>query len=584
MLNYISFCKIEGNKLIRTDSVEIQVNTRKGDDAGSVFIFYSKNENLNIGEAWIEDMRGNIIRKLKKNEITDRHAISYYALYQDDFVKEFQLRHNVYPYKIKYSYKISTFDFLFITNWLPFLKWNQPVKSARLTVEIPVDFAIKKKEENISPSTEETANNFVKYTWNTSFEGKKRQKYVPESSLKIPSVTIQPLDFKYGKKGSWKSWETFGKWIRDLNANGEKLPLIEEQKVDQLLQGISDPKEKVRILYKYLQKETRYINIKINTGGLKSYPSEYVSANKYGDCKALSNFMVSLLNYAGIKSYYTLVNAGEEIEDFDKDFPTQAFNHVIVTVPFEKDTIFLECTNKNVPCGYLGTFTQGRNVLMVDGENSKLTTTPLLEPEDVVCSSTIEIYNSKINITSKQRGDLYENSLFYISETSKENIENYIHNIYSGNFDIGEYKFNITNPNKPEIDMHLSLNKSNNLKSYGKNLILSSFPQNLPSIDAPNSSNINTLQFDYPIVYRDTVIYHLEDIQSIKKSPENINLESPFGKYETTFNFSETKFILIKNITIFRGRYENIETCQHFYNFLSNVKSYENKNIYLELE
>ena len=76
--------------------------------------------------------------------------------------------------------------------------------------------------------------------------------------LSAPSVKILPLHFKYGINGSFESWNAFGKWVSELNAKGKKLPEFEKQKVDRLLSGISEPKEKIRILYQYLPKEIKH--------------------------------------------------------------------------------------------------------------------------------------------------------------------------------------------------------------------------------------------------------------------------------------------------------------------------------------
>ena len=587
VLNMVSVRKIEGNKLICINSYEIRINNREGDEAAEISIFYDKKDNVNIESACIEDVLGKVVRKLKKNEITQRQAYSYDMLYMDTYVKEFQLRHNTYPYVIKYSYKIVLSDFLAIASWYPFLEVNQPVKSAQLTVDIPLNYQIKKKEEFIDSPQVDTLGNTVRYTWNTSYAGEGLQRYVSFSSLPIPCVTVLPLQFKYGVNGSWKSWESFGTWITELNSKGRNLPLSEKEKIDKLLSGISDPKEKVSILYSYLQNNTRYINVKIDVGGLKAYPAEYVSVNKYGDCKALSNYMVSMLEYAGIKSYYTLIQAGDKIEETDKNFPMQAFNHVIVTVPLNKDTIFLECTDKNIPCGYLGAFTQGRDAFIVDGENSRFIRTPEQQPSDVLCTSVINVPVTSgyatVEMKMYKRGREYDYFTSLSTQLRKDDVEKYIRNMYSGSFEINNYSIEKEDNNRPEITFRLNLKMSNTVKLYGNEIILPVFPQKLPDIESPELRT-QPLQLYYPIAYQDTVIYHFDDDRKIKATPKNISIHSRFGNYNLNFDFSENRLTVTKNILIFKGLYRTPEDYKDFYAFLSSIKTNESKNIHIKSE
>ena len=587
VLNMVSIRKIEGNKLVCIDSFEIRINNRIGDDAAEISIPYDKKDKLSIESARIEDVSGNVVRILKKSEITDRQAFSYFAFYQDKYVKEFQLKHNTYPYVVKYSYKITLSDFPYIDSWRPFLRIDQPVKSAQLVVEVPLNYPIRKKEEYIDPPQVETIGNTVRYTWNTSYAGERLQRYASFSSLSIPRVTVLPLQFKYGVKGSWESWETFGSWITDLNSKGRQLPLSEKEKVDKLSSGVSDSKEKVRILYSYLQNNTRYINVDIGIGGLKSYPAEYVSVNKYGDCKALSNYMVSLLEYAGVKSYYTLIQAGDEIEEIDKSFPMSVGNHVIVTVPLDKDTIFLECTNKNIPCGYLGPFTQGRDAFIVDGKNSRFVQTPELQPSDVVCSSVINVPvtsgYSIVEMKMNKKGNEYDDFTSLSSQLRRDDVEKYIRNIYSGSFEINNFSLEKKDSNRPEITFLLNLKMSNIFKFYENEMILPSFPQSLPKIEAPELRT-QPIQLYYPIAYQDTIIYSFTDNRQIKTLPENISINTRFGNYHLGFDFSENRLIVTKNILIFKGLYQTPEEYKDFYAFLSGVKTNESKSIYLKIK
>jgi hypothetical protein len=580
----VSLRKIEGNKLVCIDSYEIRINNRRGDGAAEIFIPYDKKDKLSIESACIEDISGNVVRNLKKNEITQRQVFSNIAFYQDRYVSEFQLRHNTYPYIIKYSYKIVCSDFYSIDSWYPFLEIDQPVKSAQLIVEVPLKYPIKIKEEHISSPQVETTENTVKYTWNTSYAGERLQRYAPFHLLPVSRVIVLPYQFKYGVKGSWESWESFGSWISDLNSNGRKLPLAEKEKVDKLLSGVSDPKEKIRILYSYLQ-NNRYINVDIGVGGLKSYPAEYVSVNKYGDCKALSNYMVSLLEYAGIKSYYTLIQSGDVIREIDKNFPMQAFNHVIVTVPLDKDTIFLECTSKNIPCGYLGTSNQGRDAFIVDGENSRFVQTPVLQPLDVLCSSVINVpvisgYTT-VEMKMNKKGDEYEEMLFLSSQARKDDIEKYLRRRYSGSFEINDFSFGKDNNNRPEITFLLNLKILNICKLYENEIILPPFPQDLPKIESPELRT-QPFQLFYPIAYQDTIIYKFNDGRQMEKIPENVSISSRFGNYDLNFDFLENQLTVTKNILIFRGLYSASEDYKDFYAFLSTVRTNENKSIYLK--
>ena len=62
----------------------------------------------------------------------------------------------------------------------------------------------------------------------------------------------------------------------------------------------------------------------------------------YGDCKGLSNYTMALLEEADVTSYYSKIYAGEgERVNLDPKIAFQHSNHVILMVPFEKDTVWM---------------------------------------------------------------------------------------------------------------------------------------------------------------------------------------------------------------------------------------------------
>jgi hypothetical protein len=585
IINRISVCRIEGSKLVMIDSLEIQINTRKGDAVSNFSLPYSKNEKLSIEEARIEDMWGTVIRKLKNSEITTHSYVSGVTFYQDDWVKNFQLRHNVYPYKIFLCYKYTISDFLQIAHWRACNRINQSVKSAKLIVEIPNDYPIKYKQDNIVEPVVQSLPNKTVYTWQTAYTAQTPENYAPYSALKIPHVTVLPLHFKYGVKGSWESWETFGNWISRLNANSRKLPLSEQQQIDRMIAGITDSHQKIKTLYKYLQNTTRYINVDMDKGGLKTYPAEYVAANKYGDCKALSNYMISMLEYIGIPAYYTLIHAGDEIEDIDLSFPGQVFNHVIVTVPLERDTLYLECTEKNCPAGYMGTFTQGRKALVIDKE-SYFVQIPHMKNENSISS-----FNTKVDLEGNlhiveiemlQKGDLYDRYSYISNNWTNADKERLMQSIFPNTYQLERFAIENSDPALPEIRLSMAIKMQNIYQTYGKDLFVNPFARSLPNFETPESRK-QAVQLDYPICYSDTNIYIFPERLTIKNSSQQKRVDSKYGMCDVTYHFSEHQLTVTKQMCIFDGRYE-IEEYPSFYRSFLEIKNNEQQMIHLELE
>jgi len=576
------YFEIKDDKLVRTDSVTLQINDRTGDKDAFFAFDYVKGEKLDIVYAQIEDTNGNVIRKLKKNEIKDQSYISNMSFYEDDFIKTFELKHHVYPYRISYSIKKTTPKFLQVLSMnLQYLRI--PIRKAKITVISPAESQLLYKQKELNEPQIISSGVTTQYIWEYSYTPiEKTEVNANYSDADIPTLKVQPLNFNYGKKGSWESWESFGNWIYRLNEGRDKLPEIEKEKVNTLLNGISSNREKAKALYRYLQQEVRYINVKIDIGGLQTYPAEYVCKNRYGDCKALSNYMQALLKQAGIQSFYTLINAGGTIESIDPGFPSQEFNHVILTIPFENDTVFLECTDKNLPFGYVHSSIQGRNALLVKESGSELILLPSMKPEDVLCSRTIEIKSNEVKLSAKQRGEHFEESMYLMNGANKNAVDKYIRNsiFSSGSYNLVNYSITKENPDDAEIDFEALIEMENLYKKYGSNLVITPFPVILPNYETPENRYLG-VQLDYPLFYKDEISYEMPENTTFKL-PENIELTTDYGYYKLYFSLDNNNLTVLKSIQILSGKYP-LDNYQEFYNFVMKIKNYETKNINIEL-
>jgi len=189
-----------------------------------------------------------------------------------------------------------------------------------------------------------------------------------------------------------------------------------------LTDKLKDPKQKISVLYDYMQKNTHYISIQLGIGGWQPFDATYVATKRYGDCKALSNYMVALLKEAGIKGKTVDIRAGANAASINKDFPSFQFNHVIACVPLDKDTVWLECTSETLPAGYLSSFTANRYAVLVDENGGKLIHTPKYNYHD-----NQEI--RKIDATINEEGNLSASVNTQYKAEQQDNLEQLINGL-----------------------------------------------------------------------------------------------------------------------------------------------------------
>lgn len=584
IVNMISYRQIKDNKLTINDTITIQINNRDGDNDAQIYIPYSKGDKLTIGDAWIEDMSGTIVRKLKSKEILDRSSISEVSLYEDDFVKEFELKHNQYPYRIVYSYKLTLSKFFQIASY-DYTNKKLKIKNAKVTVETNEDQPIKYKQKNIDPPLKESDIKAIRYIWKFSYEPLPRE-INASANTNAPLLQIIPLDFKYGVSGSFENWQTFGNWIYRLNAHKDILPESETKKIDELIEGITDDKEKAKRLYRYLQDYNRYINVTLNVGGLQTHSAEYVATNRYGDCKALTNYMQTILKHAGITSYYTLINMSDQVKEIDPDFASQAFNHVILTIPFGKDTTFLECTSNNLPFGYIHSSIQNRKALCIVENDSKLISIPAQNPQDVLCKRQIKTVlngdnSGTTSILITRQGKEYEESNYLSKNINKNVVDKYMrNNILSGSFDLLNFNFRELSRDSALIQLEAQCRMHSIYKKFGNNISISPYSLKVPYYENPDRRK-QDVQIDYPQYYEDSLVYEIPNT-TISKTPQNLQIKTPYGDYTLQFETKENQLIVYKSMLIKAGNYP-LSEYNKFHEFIQLLRNLEIKNYYIEI-
>ncbi len=355
----------------------------EGREAGVLALGYGRFHEIDKLEGIVRDGRGKVIGRLGDENIRDLSAISGFSLYEESRVRVAELYHSTYPYTVEYVFERTYDGLIGWPSWSPHWR-GAPVEQARFEIVAPADVAVRYATRHFDAEPViERGGGRTTYRWAVSDRPEIEQEPMgPPRAEQLPTVYTAPARFEIeGRPGSMNSWASFGGWMHGLYAGRAELPAGAKQEVQRLIAGASTTREKARRLYDYLQDRTRYVSVQLGIGGWQPFDAAYVHARRYGDCKALTNYMLALLRAAGIEAYPALIRTGIGEPAILPDFPSNQFNHAILAVPItdegaSADTLWLETTSQTIPFGHIGPGSEGRHVLLVTPDGGRLVRTP----------------------------------------------------------------------------------------------------------------------------------------------------------------------------------------------------------------
>ncbi|WP_319481993.1 DUF3857 domain-containing protein [uncultured Draconibacterium sp.] len=581
LLNQKTSIVLKKNNLCRISSFEILINNRDGEEFTEVTIPFSSLLKVTNLKAYIKDKNGEIVKKLKKSDISERSSFSSGTFYEDEFVKEFKLKHNVYPYTLFYEYEESESQFVYVEHWVPLLDLDIPTLNAELEIQAAKEFKLSYKDSFVSSFSLDSIDDDYRYRWKANYDGSiENEVFAPPLLNHVPSVQVVPQKFKFEIKGSFDSWETYGSWQDELIAGLFEVPDNDVKTIEKLINGIENEKERIKTIYEYVQNETRYINISLETGGLKPYPASYVSQNHYGDCKALSIYFMALLKSVGIECYYAKLAAGNPIEEIDHTLPSMQSNHIVVCVPVKNDTLWLDCTSDN-PFEYIGTFIQNREAFVINGEKSYFSKIPALTKEQVLCERHVNFEHvtrneCKAEFINTYRGANFELLHNLISSTNEnDNLEIVREHLIARGFEPIEIINHHSEQDSVKADLSYSAKSSSVYEKYGNDIIIRLLPFDISNFDSP-SNRVLPVQIDYPVYKKDELNYKIPTSYIANNIPEHKSIEGKYGSYSIQTEKVGDNFKILKTFVLNSGKYP-ISEYQAFYSFINEIVEFENK-------
>lgn len=552
-------------KAIITTKYALTILNEAGDDAADFAQGYSKLVSIKSLDGTLYNADGKKLKALKNADVKDISGTDEGTIADDSRVKVHNFNYKIYPYTIEYEYSLQLNGILYLPHWQPIDDENMAVEKSILKVKMPSDYLLRYKTFNYKNEPAITTEKDSKiYQWIAEkMQPILKEQFSPIMYEITTAVFLAPTNFEIQNyTGSMTDWKGFGKFIYSLNAGRDNLPDNVKQKVHQLTDKISSEKEKINILYEYLQKNSRYVSIQLGIGGWQTFDAKYVSEKGYGDCKALSNYMYSLLKEAGIKSYYTLIRAGENKNYFMDNFPSNQFNHIIVCVPQQKDTVWLECTSQTLPAGYLSGFTSNRSALLVDETGGKLIHTPVYSKNDNLQNrNIIATISNEGNLTAtihtKFTGQQQDDLHALLHALSKQKIEEYLKEIINlPSYDVVKFDYTQQNNSIPAIFETLEITGNNYAAANGKRLFIAPNIFNKTGTKMRNSNDrVYDIEIPDEFIDTDSTEFNMPKGYAAESIPDPVSIETKFGKYSTSIKINGNKIYYVRYNMRNKGHY-----------------------------
>ena len=528
-------------------------------NANELVIHYNyKESKVSKVKARIYDATGNLVRKVNDKETQDFSNVSSSSI-DDSRVKTLDLIHNDYPYTVEYEYDLTMEGIRFAQypNWF-IQHYRQAVQHGTFSISIPVDQELYFRALNIDiePNILGEGSQRV-YTWKVKdLPAIKAEHYGPYHSKVLPMIITSPDRFQFGSyKGSMASWEAYSSFIHQLYAGKDKLPDDVKAEVHALTKDAKTKKEKINILYQYMQENMRYVSVQLGLSGWEPFDAEYVSRNKYGDCKALTNFMKSMLKEVGITSYPALIESGDITYELTDSFATNWFDHVILNVPSEN--YWLECTSTCFPPNYIGSNNQDRNVLLVAEKGGRLVKTPSLNHRN-----NFEQNNAKIFIDTEGKAKIKNTVLLTGSkqELYRELAKNYgqekSEEWFTQNNDLPSFKLEKLEINAFDDRPACEMTYEGEIARYGSKAGRRFFlPINVVNASSaiPDEAEERTLPIMIKRAFteQDSITIHLPEGYKVESLPESeTTVTSDFGEYKVQIVEKEGVLTLHRSLQI----------------------------------
>lgn len=558
-------CKSKTQSLNK-ESLTITILNEKGLEATKFVCNCDQFNSLKSFSGELFNASGKRVRKIKKSDL-QRTEYSGSALSTDDYFFFYECSYPVYPFTVTYEWETECNDGVIgFTPFFPQTDYNQSIEKAEYDLEYPSDMECNirvlspiKDLIKIERSKGEKGENRIKATASNLAAIEEEPFSLPLKNL-VPYVYLTPTDFVYDKTaGCLKDWQSFGNWTQQLLNGRDELTDAMKQRVHELTAHCKSDREKVKAIYDYLAKTTRYVSIQLGIGGFQPAPASEVAEFGFGDCKALSNYTKAMLKELGIPSTYTVISTTNSrlIPDFAS---ANQMNHIILQVPLPQDTLWLECTNPRLPFGYIHQQIAGHDGLLITPEGGKVYRLPLY-PDSLNTQNnkaTVSISptgSATITVEEISRLFQYDHQSGIIDLEPNKQKDALREEIKLTHAMIDQIKIKENKTDHPEITIDYQIQTDQYGHKTGNRLFIPTNIFRRSFYNPPLTTRHSPISIGYGYHDTDSIRIKIPNGYSVEGYPKSIEMKSKFGTFKSSISIHENEIVATYRLLMHKGVY-----------------------------
>ncbi|RQO32020.1 hypothetical protein DBR32_04255 [Taibaiella sp. KBW10] len=568
-----TFLEIDMQSFNMKRKFAVTVLNENGNDYAKFRVFYDLYSKVSDISGKLYDAEGVLLKSLNTNQIIDRSTFgSSYSFYDDNRVKYFDFDHKQYPYTVVFEYEYKGKSNFFLPAWevqssekiavqksMLILAYKQPVKIKYKSYNFPEHVRMEESRKDsffLQKWVIDTIPAFVHQPASVT-----ENYYLPTMEIVADKIALANY------QGTTESWQNLGKFIYELNKDKDILPDDVTRRLHEMTDSIKDKRAKVAFLYHYMQQHTRYVANEYGLAGWQTFDAASLSKSGYGDCKGLSNYMKAMLKAIDIPSNLVVISAGQDrYYKLDRAFSSNVFNHMILCVPLDKDSVWLECTSSALPAGYLGSFTQDRDALLLSEDGGKIVKTPAYNKDQSYIKRDINITIDpakelqQITWASEYKGTKQDDLFAYLKGATETGIRARIINMApykSADIVTQKYDYSDIYNARPYVTETITFDVPNITDETAKRMMI-----NIPIMGNPmNNLRCNVartkpivIEDDYRLEYNYKII--LPAGAKLEGVPTEIKIENTFATYNYTPTLQENVLTIQIRFTQNKGIYK----------------------------